>query len=131
MRPFDYVEMRVPAKSQYVGVARLTISGLASRIGFSFDDIEDLKIASSEAVTNAVQHAYSEGEEGARSGRDGVHRGQGHSRNAQEGSEARRQGAATQDRDREQLGLLGRVQGPGRLHGRSALVSSLGPRARW
>ena len=31
---------------------------------FSFDDIEDLKIASSEAVTNAVQHAYTEGEEG-------------------------------------------------------------------
>lgn len=64
MRPFDYVEMRVPAKSQYVGVARLTISGLASRIGFSYDDIEDLKIAASEAVTNAVQHAYSGEEDG-------------------------------------------------------------------
>ena len=64
MRPFDYVEMRVPAKSQFVGVARLTISGLASRLGFSYDDIEDLKIASSEAVTNAVQHAYKEDEEG-------------------------------------------------------------------
>lgn len=64
MRPFDYIEMRVPAKPQYVGVARLAISGLASRIGFSYDDIEDLKIASSEAVTNAVQHAYKDEEDG-------------------------------------------------------------------
>lgn len=58
MQPYDYVEIRVPAKAQYIGVARLTISGLASRLGFSYDEIEDLKIASSEAVTNAVQHAY-------------------------------------------------------------------------
>lgn len=58
MQPFDYIEIKVPAKPQYVGVARLTISGLASRLGFTYDEIEDLKIASSEAVTNAVQHAY-------------------------------------------------------------------------
>ena len=64
MKPFDYVEIRVPAKPQYVSVARLTISGLANRIGFTYDDIEDLKIASSEAITNAVQHAYADNEEG-------------------------------------------------------------------
>lgn len=63
MQPYDYIEMKVPAKAQYIGVARLAISGLASRLGFTFDEIEDLKIASSEAVTNAVQHAY-EDEEG-------------------------------------------------------------------
>ena len=61
---YDYVEMKIPAKSEYVGVVRLTISGIASRMGFSFDDIEDLKIAVSEACTNAVQHAYKEGEDG-------------------------------------------------------------------
>lgn len=64
MQKYDYIEIKVPAKAQYVGVARLTISGLASRLGFTFDEIEDLKIASSEAITNAVQHAYGEGEEG-------------------------------------------------------------------
>ncbi len=57
-KPFDYVEMKFPAKSQYVSVIRLTVSSLASRIGFSYDDIEDLKIAVSEAVTNVVHHAY-------------------------------------------------------------------------
>ena len=64
MKPFDYVEIRIPAKPQYVSVARLTISGLANRVGFTYDDIEDLKIATSEAITNAVQHAYSEDEDG-------------------------------------------------------------------
>lgn len=65
MREFDYFEMRIPSKTQYVGVARLAISGLANRLGFSYDDIEDIKIASSEAITNAIQHAYpEEGEQG-------------------------------------------------------------------
>ena len=62
MRPFDYVEIRVPAKPQYVSVLRLTISGLATRVGFTYDEIEDLKIATGEAVTNVVHHAYKDRE---------------------------------------------------------------------
>lgn len=61
---FDYIEMKVPAKPEYVGVIRLTISGIASRMGFSYELIEDIKIATSEAVTNAVQHAYKRNEDG-------------------------------------------------------------------
>ncbi|MFD1708408.1 anti-sigma B factor RsbW [Siminovitchia sediminis] len=61
---FDYIEMKVPAKAEYVGVVRLTISGIASRMGFSYEVIEDIKIATSEAVTNAVQHAYKANEGG-------------------------------------------------------------------
>lgn len=57
---YDYVEMKVPAKPEYIGVVRLTLSGIASRMGFLYEDIEDLKVALSEACTNAVQHAYSE-----------------------------------------------------------------------
>lgn len=64
MQPYDYVEIRVPAKPQYVGVARLTITGLSNRVGFTYDEIEDLKIATSEAMTNAIQHAYNENENG-------------------------------------------------------------------
>jgi len=64
MKEFDYVELRIPAKPQYVSVVRLAISGLAIRVGFSYDEIEDLKIATSEAVTNVVQHAYTAEEEG-------------------------------------------------------------------
>ena len=61
---YDYIEMKIPAKPEYVGVVRLTISGIASRMGFTIDDIEDLKIAISEACTNAVQHAYKDEEDG-------------------------------------------------------------------
>lgn len=60
----DYIEMKIPAKPEYVGVIRLTLSAIASRMGFSFDEIEDLKIATSEAITNAVQHAYKTGKLG-------------------------------------------------------------------
>lgn len=60
MQPYDYIEMKIPSKAQYIGVARLAISGVANRLGFTFEDIEDIKIALSEAVTNAVQHAYDE-----------------------------------------------------------------------
>jgi len=58
MEKFDFIEMKFPAKAEYVGVARLSISGVASRMGFTYEDIEDLKIAVSEAVTNVVEHAY-------------------------------------------------------------------------
>ncbi|MBY0121160.1 anti-sigma B factor RsbW [Bacillus sp. S/N-304-OC-R1] len=61
---FDYIELKIPAKAEFVNVIRLTLSGIASRMGFLYDDIEDLKIAVSEACTNAVQHAYKEDEQG-------------------------------------------------------------------
>ena len=57
----DYIEMKVPAKAEYVGVVRLAVSGIANRVGYSYDDIEDLKIAVAEACTNVVNHAYQEG----------------------------------------------------------------------
>ncbi|MBU8880532.1 anti-sigma B factor RsbW [Bacillus sp. FJAT-29790] len=60
----DYIEMKIPAKPEYIGVIRLTLSGIASRMGYAYDDIEDLKIAISEACTNAVQHAYKNDEGG-------------------------------------------------------------------
>lgn len=58
MTNYDYVEMRFPASAEYVGLVRLTLSGILNRAGASYDDIEDSKIAVSEAVTNAIKHAY-------------------------------------------------------------------------
>lgn len=60
----DYVELKIPAKAEYVGVVRLLLSGVASRLGFSFDDIEDIKLAVAEACTNAALHAYGASQEG-------------------------------------------------------------------
>lgn len=58
----DLIEMKIPAKPEYVGIIRLTLSGVASRMGYAYEEIEDLKIAVSEACTNAVQHAYKGGD---------------------------------------------------------------------
>lgn len=58
MKPTDLIELKIPAKSDYIGVARLFISGVANRVGFSYDEIEDIKVAVAEACTNAVKHAY-------------------------------------------------------------------------
>jgi hypothetical protein len=41
----EEVRLTMPANPQLLRVARLTAAGLASRLGFSFDEIEDVKIA--------------------------------------------------------------------------------------
>jgi serine/threonine-protein kinase RsbW len=41
----DRVSIKIPASPAYLQVVRLIAAGLASRLGFTLDDIEDLKIA--------------------------------------------------------------------------------------
>ena len=41
----DHVKVQIPALPRYLRIVRLTASGLASRLGFTLDEIEDLKIA--------------------------------------------------------------------------------------
>ncbi|WP_163971709.1 anti-sigma B factor RsbW [Oceanobacillus halotolerans] len=64
MEPIDFIEMKIPSKAEYVGMVRLSLSGVASRMGFTYEEIEDLKVAVSEAITNAVTHAYQNEEQG-------------------------------------------------------------------
>ncbi|MDB8790816.1 ATP-binding protein [Romboutsia sp. 1001216sp1] len=49
--------MEISSNPEYVGIIRLTTSGIANKIGFSIDDIEDIKVAVSEACTNAIKHS--------------------------------------------------------------------------
>ncbi|MGH9002557.1 MAG: hypothetical protein ACRDYV_05450 [Acidimicrobiia bacterium] len=39
------VHLVVPAAAEYLRLVRLTAAGLASRMGFTFDEVEDLRIA--------------------------------------------------------------------------------------
>jgi serine/threonine-protein kinase RsbW len=41
----DKVSISIPASPEYLQVVRLIAAGLASRLGFTIDEIEDLKIA--------------------------------------------------------------------------------------
>jgi serine/threonine-protein kinase RsbW len=41
----ETVSIKIPASPEYVHVVRLVAAGLAARLGFTLDDIEDLKIA--------------------------------------------------------------------------------------
>ncbi|GGO77258.1 anti-sigma factor [Nocardioides deserti] len=51
------VELRVPADGAYVSVLRTTTAGLAARLDFTIDDIEDLRIAVGEASAMVLPEA--------------------------------------------------------------------------
>ena len=54
---YETIKMEITANPEYVSIIRLTTSGIANKIGFCIDDIEDLKVAISEACTNAIKHS--------------------------------------------------------------------------
>ncbi len=51
------VELRLPADGAYVSVLRTTTAGLAARLDFTIDDIEDLRIAVGEASAMVLPEA--------------------------------------------------------------------------
>lgn len=51
------VELRLPADSAYASVLRTTTAGLAARLDFTIDDIEDLRIAVGEASAMVLPQA--------------------------------------------------------------------------
>lgn len=57
------IKLSIPCLADYVVSIRLAISGIAARMDFDIDQIEDIKVAVSEACTNAIQHAYSPGKD--------------------------------------------------------------------
>ena len=52
----DRITLSLPNAPEYVSVARLTLSGIANRMGFNIDEIEDLKVVIADACTNALKH---------------------------------------------------------------------------
>jgi serine/threonine-protein kinase RsbW len=55
----DTVELVIPCRPEYVGVDRLAVLGIASRMPFSYDEVEDVRLAVGEACTHAVERAGS------------------------------------------------------------------------
>ncbi len=45
----ETIDLKIPPRPEYISVARLTAAAIAARQAFTYDEIEDLKIAVSEA----------------------------------------------------------------------------------
>ena len=55
------VRLSVPARAEYVALARLALTGLADIVTLPEELLADLKLALTEAVSNSVRHAYADG----------------------------------------------------------------------
>ncbi len=55
----EAVQLRFPARAEYLLLARLAVTGVARRMALGRTEVADLKLAVTEACSNAVRHAYS------------------------------------------------------------------------
>jgi serine/threonine-protein kinase RsbW len=58
-KPRDVVVITLPAQSAYLSVLRTATAGLAARLDFTIDEIEDLRIAVDEACAMLLPQAVS------------------------------------------------------------------------
>jgi stage II sporulation protein AB (anti-sigma F factor) len=52
------IKLEFPSKGENVALARITIAALVSQLELTLNDLEEIKVAVSEAVSNAVIHGY-------------------------------------------------------------------------
>ncbi|CAM4412349.1 serine/threonine-protein kinase RsbW [Paenibacillus endophyticus] len=60
----SFIHLTIPARAEFIDIVRLTLFGIANKAGFSYEEIEDMKVAVTEACTNVVLHAYSNAQPG-------------------------------------------------------------------
>jgi len=63
--PRTDVQLTLPARPENVAVVRHVLGAFAESMGLPDELIEDLRLAVTEACTNVVRHAYSDGDPGA------------------------------------------------------------------
>jgi serine/threonine-protein kinase RsbW len=56
------IRLTIPAKPEYITLARLALSGLSGFRRLSEEALGDMKLAVTEACTNSVRHGYRDGE---------------------------------------------------------------------
>lgn len=60
--PADRVVLSVPAKGEYARTVRMTAAELGARLGMTFDDVDDVRIAAEEAFVFASDRVGEDGE---------------------------------------------------------------------
>lgn len=58
MKSENYIKLEFPGKSANEALARAAVATFAAQLDPTLDEIGDIKTAVSEAVTNAIVHAY-------------------------------------------------------------------------
>lgn len=58
MKQINYIKMEFPARSVNEGFARAAAAAFAAQLDPTMDELGDIRTAVSEAVTNAIVHAY-------------------------------------------------------------------------
>ena len=58
MNAVNYIKMEFPSRSANEGYARASVACFAAQLDPTLDELGDIKTAVSEAVTNAIVHAY-------------------------------------------------------------------------
>ena len=53
---FRALELHIPADTRYLSVVRRGVRSLAESMGFAREEVADVELAVSEAVTNSVEH---------------------------------------------------------------------------
>lgn len=54
----NWLKLEFPALAENVALARVTVAALAAQLDFTLADIDEIKVAVSEAVSNAIIHGY-------------------------------------------------------------------------
>lgn len=60
----NYVRFEFPGLPENVAFCRVAVAAFASQLDFTLDDLEEIKVATSEAVSNAIIHGYQNQPEG-------------------------------------------------------------------
>lgn len=56
--PNNYLKITFPSLPQNVGLARVIVAAFATQLEFTLAEVEEIRVAVSEAVSNCVIHAY-------------------------------------------------------------------------
>lgn len=52
------IRLTIPASADHLDIVRAALYAIAGKAGFSYEEIEDMKVAVTEACSNAILHAY-------------------------------------------------------------------------
>ncbi|NMB02641.1 MAG: anti-sigma F factor [Firmicutes bacterium] len=58
MASTNWIKLEIPSDTRNVAFARTTLALFASQLDWTLDELEDIKVAVSEAVSNSIIHGY-------------------------------------------------------------------------